>query len=264
MQPCNTSTQNYYSLIRWSPLIFSCSYWEHELTPMSPLMMQVASMPLSLVWTQTLLISCSTWWTKLLFFQKSEPVVIVNHTCIKDCEEWREELASFPGLHSTNAVVMDIEGLVKLLRRWCRVDVWGHGISGLCQGTLQQLAHNDWKIDIKQSWWRSSCSESHLTATHYAKVWSKELELRFKHLYTFSYAALTYVTRSLWVLLRYSYGWLSERKEHHQGCSIGPSSDCKCATSLLQCSFAKTRSATSPDAHLTSFYIEVLPGLPQR
>ena len=149
------------SLVHWSPLIVSWSYWEHKLTPMLPLMMQVALMPLSLVSTQTLLIFCSTWWTKLSLFQISEAVVIVNHMCIQDCEEWREGLASFPGLHLTNTVAMDIEGLVKLLRRWCQVDVRGHGISGLCQGTLQQLAHNDWKINIKQSWWRSSCSESH-------------------------------------------------------------------------------------------------------
>ena len=45
-----------------------------------------------------------------------------------------------------------MEGLVKLLRRMMSVDVWGSGVSGLCQRTLQPLAHNNWKIDIEQSW----------------------------------------------------------------------------------------------------------------
>ena len=45
---------------------------------------------------------------------------------------------------------------------------------------LQQLTYNDQTINIEQSWWRSSCSESRLTATQTAEVWSQELELCFQ------------------------------------------------------------------------------------
>ena len=65
-----TYTQNHYSLIHWSPPKFSLLAVGYELTrdrPLSPLMMQVALMLLSLVSTQkALLISCSTRSAKLL------------------------------------------------------------------------------------------------------------------------------------------------------------------------------------------------------
>ena len=75
---------------------------------------------------------------------------------------------------------------------------------------------------LEQSWWlqHSSCSESHLAATQYAEVWNKKLASSFKRFYTFSCAALSCVTRSLWVLLQYSFGWLSEHEERHQNWSI--------------------------------------------
>ena len=61
------------------------------LSPVATENMQVASMPLGLVWTQVPLISCSTRSSKLPFFKKATTVVlIVNLVCIKDCKEWRE------------------------------------------------------------------------------------------------------------------------------------------------------------------------------
>ena len=58
---------------------------------LSSLTMQVALMPLGLVLTQALLISCSTRLLKLLFFQKATAVVtIVDLTHIKDYEGQRE------------------------------------------------------------------------------------------------------------------------------------------------------------------------------
>ena len=54
-------------------------------------MMQVASVTLSLVSTQALLISHSTRSVKLLFFQKAAAVVtIVEFMCIQDYEKQRE------------------------------------------------------------------------------------------------------------------------------------------------------------------------------
>ena len=49
--------------------------------PLSPLTMQVASMPLSVVLTHALLISCNTRSVKSLFFQKA---VAVHHD--RDCQ----------------------------------------------------------------------------------------------------------------------------------------------------------------------------------
>ena len=89
----NTYTQNY-SLVRWpSPklLLFTLGTQTFVGRPLSPLTMQVALMPLGLVLTQALLISCSTRLSKLLYFQKAAAVVtIVDLAHIKDCKEQRE------------------------------------------------------------------------------------------------------------------------------------------------------------------------------
>ena len=89
----NTYTQNY-SLVRWpSPklLLFTLGTRTFVGRTLSPLTMQVASMPLGLVLTQALLISCSTHLSKLLYFQKAAAVVtIIDPMHIKDCEEQRK------------------------------------------------------------------------------------------------------------------------------------------------------------------------------
>lgn len=98
----NMYTQNYYSFIRWPSPRNYVAYTGNKLTwghPLSPMTMQVASMPVGLVSTQVPLITHNTRSAKLPFFQAAAVVVIVDFACIKDCDKRREGVNAWDKLN---------------------------------------------------------------------------------------------------------------------------------------------------------------------
>ena len=91
--------------------------------------MQVASMPLGLVSTKVLLVSCSTHSAKLLFFQKTSIV------CIEDCEEWRE------GVYAQNKLNIRANVPFELLPQSSVQIGGGRHIYGTLQYYLKAMLH---------------------------------------------------------------------------------------------------------------------------